>query len=71
MCFVIFCQGCGPTVARAMVVNAAQLASYSQAKQFILGTGNCRICANTVELRYRDKIINFVFGYEIMDIICI
>lgn len=32
-------RGCGPTVARAMVVNAAQLASYSQAKQLILGTG--------------------------------
>lgn len=32
-------QGCGPTVARAMVVNAAQLASYSQAKQFLLSTG--------------------------------
>lgn len=32
-------RGCGPTVARAMVVNAAQLASYSQAKQFVLGTG--------------------------------
>eukprot|EP00057_Strongylocentrotus_purpuratus_P029206 XP_011683680.1 PREDICTED: mitochondrial 2-oxoglutarate/malate carrier protein [Strongylocentrotus purpuratus] len=32
-------DGCGPTVARAMVVNAAQLASYSQAKQFLLGTG--------------------------------
>ncbi|XP_030835213.1 mitochondrial 2-oxoglutarate/malate carrier protein [Strongylocentrotus purpuratus] len=32
-------RGCGPTVARAMVVNAAQLASYSQAKQFLLGTG--------------------------------
>merc|ERR1719494_593613 len=28
--------GCGPTVVRAMVVNAAQLATYSQAKQFIL-----------------------------------
>jgi len=26
-------QGCAPTVARAMVVNAAQLASYSQAKE--------------------------------------
>ena len=36
---LLSCQGCGPTVARAMVVNAAQLASYSQAKQFILGTG--------------------------------
>lgn len=32
-------QGCGPTVVRAMVVNAAQLASYSQAKQFLLSTG--------------------------------
>lgn len=32
-------RGCGPTVARAMVVNAAQLSTYSQAKQFILGTG--------------------------------
>lgn len=32
-------RGCGPTVARAMVVNAAQLASYSQAKQAILQSG--------------------------------
>jgi len=32
-------RGCGPTVARAMVVNAAQLSTYSQAKQYILGTG--------------------------------
>ncbi|XP_019637368.1 PREDICTED: mitochondrial 2-oxoglutarate/malate carrier protein-like isoform X1 [Branchiostoma belcheri] len=32
-------RGCGPTVSRAVVVNAAQLASYSQAKQFLLGTG--------------------------------
>lgn len=32
-------QGCGPTVIRAMVVNAAQLATYSQAKQMLLGTG--------------------------------
>ncbi|KAK3105327.1 hypothetical protein FSP39_022784 [Pinctada imbricata] len=31
-------RGCIPTVARAMVVNAAQLSSYSQAKQFLLGT---------------------------------
>ena len=34
-----FLQGCGPTVVRAMVVNAAQLASYSQAKQLVLSTG--------------------------------
>jgi len=32
-------RGAIPTTGRAMVVNAAQLASYSQAKQFILGTG--------------------------------
>lgn len=32
-------KGYGPTVVRAMVVNAAQLASYSQAKQFVLGSG--------------------------------
>lgn len=32
-------RGCMPTVVRAMVVNAAQLASYSQAKQIVLSTG--------------------------------
>uniref|UniRef100_A0A1I7Z927 Mitochondrial 2-oxoglutarate/malate carrier protein n=1 Tax=Steinernema glaseri TaxID=37863 RepID=A0A1I7Z927_9BILA len=32
-------RGCGPTIARAMVVNAAQLATYSQAKERILATG--------------------------------
>jgi len=32
-------RGCIPTVGRAMVVNAAQLASYSQAKQSLVGTG--------------------------------
>jgi len=32
-------KGATPTIARAMVVNAAQLASYSQAKQGILDTG--------------------------------
>jgi len=32
-------RGATPTIARAMVVNAAQLATYSQAKQVILGTG--------------------------------
>lgn len=31
-------RGCIPTIGRAMVVNAAQLASYSQAKQFLLST---------------------------------
>lgn len=32
-------RGALPTMGRAMVVNAAQLASYSQAKQFIIQTG--------------------------------
>ena len=32
-------RGWKPTVTRAMVVNAAQLASYSQAKQFLLQSG--------------------------------
>ena len=36
-------RGALPTMGRAMVVNAAQLASYSQAKQLILQTGNCDI----------------------------
>jgi len=31
-------RGCIPTIGRAMVVNAAQLASYSQAKQTLLST---------------------------------
>ncbi|XP_039250064.1 mitochondrial 2-oxoglutarate/malate carrier protein-like [Styela clava] len=35
-------RGCGPTVSRAIVVNAAQLASYSQAKQVLLGSGHFR-----------------------------
>lgn len=32
-------RGAIPTMARAMVVNAAQLASYSQAKQSLMATG--------------------------------
>lgn len=35
-------RGCIPTMGRAMVVNAAQLASYSQAKQFLLSTSYFR-----------------------------
>ncbi|KAL5014746.1 hypothetical protein ScPMuIL_009016 [Solemya velum] len=47
-------RGCMPTVARAMVVNAAQLASYSQAKQFLRSTGwfgdnlFCHFCASMI-----------------------
>ena len=33
-------RGCMPTVGRAMVVNCAQLASYSQFKVFLLNTGS-------------------------------
>lgn len=32
-------RGCVPTIGRAMVVNAAQLASYSQAKQLLMDRG--------------------------------
>lgn len=32
-------RGCIPTMGRAMVVNAAQLASYSQAKQYLIRKG--------------------------------
>uniref|UniRef100_A0A914W2Q8 Mitochondrial 2-oxoglutarate/malate carrier protein n=1 Tax=Plectus sambesii TaxID=2011161 RepID=A0A914W2Q8_9BILA len=45
-------RGCGPTVMRAMVVNAAQLATYSQAKQGLMNTGYiqdgifCHFCAS-------------------------
>ena len=33
-------RGAVPTMGRAAVVNAAQLASYSQAKQSLVSTGN-------------------------------
>ena len=38
-CLMCVEQGCIPTMGRAVVVNAAQLASYSQAKQTLLTTG--------------------------------
>ncbi|KAF1626839.1 UNVERIFIED_CONTAM: Mitochondrial 2-oxoglutarate/malate carrier protein, partial [Eudyptes pachyrhynchus] len=47
-------QGCIPTMARAVVVNAAQLASYSQSKQFLLDSGYfrddilCHFCASMI-----------------------
>ncbi|XP_062505431.1 mitochondrial 2-oxoglutarate/malate carrier protein-like isoform X2 [Corticium candelabrum] len=47
-------RGCGPTVFRAMVVNAAQLATYSQSKQLLLSTGffkdgiSCHFCASMI-----------------------
>lgn len=36
-------RGAVPTMGRAMVVNAAQLASYSQAKQYLLSTSMYKI----------------------------
>lgn len=36
---LVLWRGAIPTMGRAMVVNAAQLASYSQAKQYLLETG--------------------------------
>ncbi|XP_012673068.2 mitochondrial 2-oxoglutarate/malate carrier protein-like [Clupea harengus] len=45
-------RGCIPTMARAVVVNAAQLASYSQSKQALLDSGYfrddilCHFCAS-------------------------
>lgn len=47
-------RGCGPTMARAMVVNAAQLGTYSQAKQFLLRLDSfsdnivCHFCASMI-----------------------
>uniref|UniRef100_A0A8C2HUQ8 Solute carrier family 25 member 11 n=1 Tax=Cyprinus carpio TaxID=7962 RepID=A0A8C2HUQ8_CYPCA len=46
--------GCIPTMARAVVVNAAQLASYSQSKQALLDSGYfrddilCHFCASMI-----------------------
>ncbi|KAK6042109.1 hypothetical protein COOONC_20384 [Cooperia oncophora] len=51
---LVLFRGCTPTVLRAMVVNAAQLATYSQAKQMILSTGKihdgifCHFCASMI-----------------------
>ncbi|KAL3050807.1 hypothetical protein OYC64_001135 [Pagothenia borchgrevinki] len=47
-------RGCIPTMARAVVVNAAQLASYSQTKQALLDSGYlqdgilCHFCASMI-----------------------
>lgn len=47
MLLFVILQGCSPTVVRAMVVNAAQLATYSQAKQYLLSTG-IAYCVHTI-----------------------
>ena len=33
-------RGCGPTIMRAMILNAAQLATYSQSKQLLIDSGH-------------------------------
>uniref|UniRef100_G3N827 Mitochondrial 2-oxoglutarate/malate carrier protein n=1 Tax=Gasterosteus aculeatus TaxID=69293 RepID=G3N827_GASAC len=51
---IIVGGGCVPTMARAVVVNAAQLASYSQTKQALLDSGYfgddilCHFCASMI-----------------------
>lgn len=47
-------QGCAPTVLRAMLVNAAQLATYSQSKQLLIESGYfkdnifCHFCGSMI-----------------------
>ena len=58
-------RGAIPTMGRAMVVNAAQLASYSQAKQFLLKIGKSfnmirrchRVCGSQHE-SVTDKMLS-------------
>lgn len=37
--FFTMWRGCGPTVGRAIVLNAAQLGTYDQAKQMLIQSG--------------------------------
>ena len=47
-------------IVRAMVVNAAQLASYSQAKQAILGSGYIQVTISlSLSLSFMDKYLMF------------
>ena len=48
-------RGSTPTVARAMVVNAAQLATYSQAKQFII---NSKIASDGIPVHFVASMIS-------------
>lgn len=48
-------RGAIPTMGRAMVVNAAQLASYSQAKQALLETGYFR---ENIMLHFASSMIS-------------
>ncbi|KAI4487978.1 hypothetical protein M0802_011637 [Mischocyttarus mexicanus] len=48
-------RGAIPTIGRAMVVNAAQLASYSQAKQMLLDTGYFR---ENITLHFASSMVS-------------
>lgn len=48
-------RGAIPTMGRAMVVNAAQLATYSQAKQYLLSTGDLFTTFNKSLVMYSYK----------------
>lgn len=72
-------QGCGPTVVRAMVVNAAQLATYSQAKQNLLTTGKqcCKAYAlneaqfyNVCKELFYYNVVFYFTDYFVDDIRC-
>ena len=41
--FITLWRGLMPTVLRAVVLNAAQLSTYSQAKESLLGTGKFKV----------------------------
>nr|CAD7460309.1 unnamed protein product [Timema tahoe] len=53
-------RGAVPTMGRAMVVNAAQLASYSQAKEFLLTTGTVTDNTNCLYI-FKTKIMSPIF----------
>uniref|UniRef100_A0A1I7WZZ2 Mitochondrial 2-oxoglutarate/malate carrier protein n=1 Tax=Heterorhabditis bacteriophora TaxID=37862 RepID=A0A1I7WZZ2_HETBA len=55
-------RGCAPTVMRAMVVNAAQLATYSQAKQLLLESKYVREGRLLVMKKYlEDDFLNCLY----------
>ena len=51
-------RGAIPTMGRAMVVNAAQLASYSQAKQSILQTGKFLLSFSSYNVVFKEISCN-------------
>lgn len=51
-------RGAIPTMGRSMVVNGVQLASYSQAKQFLLQTGKYLVNSRSTLIRYLTMSIS-------------